>query len=178
MSHSIVAKRYAKALFELAEEKQGVSDVEQQLKLAADSLAGDKEILQFFVEPSISLDKKQAVIESSLRGKVSDYVLNTVLLLNERGRLPELGDVYQAYVDIAGDVIGQSVATVYTARKLDEQELAKVQATFSELTGKRIEAQQVVDQSLLGGVKVRIGDRLYDGSLSGKLARLEKSLNS
>ncbi|MNN90855.1 ATP synthase subunit delta [compost metagenome] len=61
---------------------------------------------------------------------------------------------------------------------LSEQETASIQARFGAVTGKTIQVTNIVDQSLLGGIKVRIGDTLYDGSLSGKLKRLEKTLQA
>jgi F-type H+-transporting ATPase subunit delta len=80
-------------------------------------------------------------------------------------------------VKIAGEALGQARATVYTAQALSAEELGNVAAQFSGLTGKKITAEQVVEPALLGGIQVRIGDRLYDGSLAGKLDRLQKSLN-
>ncbi|MNT98611.1 ATP synthase subunit delta [compost metagenome] len=65
---------------------------------------------------------------------------------------------------------------MYTAIALSDEELAGVAAEFGKLAGKTIVAEQIVEPALLGGVQVRIGDRLYDGSLSGKLERLQKSL--
>jgi F-type H+-transporting ATPase subunit delta len=86
--------------------------------------------------------------------------------------------VYEAYTRIAGQALGQAHATVYTAKALTEQELSGVEAQFGGITGKKIIAEQIVEPALLGGIQVRIGDRLYDGSLSGKLDRLQKTLNS
>ncbi|WP_086626415.1 ATP synthase F1 subunit delta, partial [Escherichia coli] len=66
---------------------------------------------------------------------------------------------------------------VYTPVALSEQELQQVASTFSTLTSKQIRVESVIDKSLLGGLQIRVGDRLYDGSLSGKLKRLERTLN-
>lgn len=175
---SVVAKRYAKALFDVAQQQNIVQDVEQQLRGLSGALEQDAEILKFLGYPNIDTARKLAVLKDALAGKISDAVLNTVELLVTRGRQEDIPGVYEAFTKIAGEATGQANATVYTAMQLSDSELEKVVAQFSKIVGKSIRAEQVVEPSLLGGVQVRIGDRLYDGSLSGKLARLEKTLKS
>ncbi|MBO7748686.1 F0F1 ATP synthase subunit delta [Paenibacillus sp. MWE-103] len=173
-----VAKRYAKALFELAQDNNAVADVEKQLKIVVDALTEDAQIRKFLALPNVEVGQKIAIIKGALSDKVSVMVLNTVELLIVRGRQGAIGEVYEAYTKVAGEALGQAHATIYTAKSLTNEELSKVSAQFGELVGKRIIAKQIVEPALLGGVQVRIGDRLYDGSLSGKLARLEKALKS
>ena len=84
---TIVAKRYAKALFEVALQQQQVLEVEQELVAVVSALTGDADIEKFIVSPNISDEVKQNVLHSSLDGKVSEPVLRTVLLLIERGRV-------------------------------------------------------------------------------------------
>ncbi|MBP3964838.1 F0F1 ATP synthase subunit delta [Paenibacillus lignilyticus] len=175
---SVVAKRYAKALFELAQSNNAVADVEKQLKIVVDALNGDAEIRKFLGLPNVEVTKKIDIIKGALSDKVSVMVLNTVELLIIRGRHDAIAEVYEAYTKVAGDALGQAHATIYTAKSLSAEELSKVAAQFGTMVGKRIIAKQIVEPSLLGGVQVRIGDRLYDGSLSGKLARLEQALKT
>ena len=175
---TVVAKRYAKALFEIAQQQNIVADVEQQLKGLAGALEQDQEIVKFLAFPNIDTARKVAVLKDALGSKFSEAVLNTVELLVARGRQDNIPGVYEAYTKIAGEATGQANAIVYTAKQLSEGELEKVVQQFSKTVGKSIRAEQVVEPSLLGGIQVRIGDRLYDGSLSGKLARLEKTLKS
>lgn len=172
---TVVAKRYAKALFELAEKQQAVAEVEGQLKLIVGVLEQDPEIEKFLSLPSIDPASKIAVLKAAFGDQVSVLVLNTLEILITRRRQGDIADVYAAYTKVAGDSLGQAHATVYAAKALSDEELAGVAAQFGQVTGKTIIAQQIVEPSLLGGVQVRIGDRLYDGSLSGKLDRLQKS---
>lgn len=172
---TVVAKRYAKALFELAQQNNIVAEVEGQLQLIVQTLELDETIVKFLSLPSIDAGKKIAVLKSAFGDRVSALVLNTLELLVVRGRQDAIAEIYEAFTKIAGEALGQAHAIVYTASNLSESEFTEVVAGFSQLTGKKIIAQQVVDTDLLGGVRVRIGDRLYDGSLSGKLERLQKS---
>ncbi|MBH5320565.1 F0F1 ATP synthase subunit delta [Paenibacillus sp. GSMTC-2017] len=175
---TVVAKRYAKALFELASAAGKVSEVEDQLKLIADALKQDEETVKFLSLPTVAPEGKIALLKAVFGDNVSELVYNTLHVLVTRRRQSIIGDVYEAYTKIAGEALGQAHATVYSAKELTDQELADVSAQFGSITGKKIIAQQIVEPALLGGLQVRIGDRLYDGSLSGKLDRLQKSLNS
>jgi F-type H+-transporting ATPase subunit delta len=172
---TVVAKRYAKALFELAQEQSIISEVEEQLKLVVQALEKDPEASKFLELPSIDPEKKIAVLKGAFGDHVSALLLHTIELLLIRGRQDLIADVYKAYTKIAGESLGQAHATVYTAKPLSGAELSEVEASFGKLSGKKIIAEQIVEPALLGGVQVRIGDRLYDGSLSGKLDRLQKS---
>jgi len=174
----VVAKRYAQALFELAAASKVVSEIEKELKLVVDALDSNEQLNKFLDLPSVELDKKMQLLKESFGSSVSELVYNTLRLMLERGRQSVIANLYDSYVKIAGDALGQAKAVVYTAKTLSEAELASVSSQFEQVTGKKIVAEQVVEPALLGGVRVRIGDRLYDGSLSGKLERLQKTLNS
>jgi len=175
---SVVAKRYAKAMFEIARERGAVSEIEEQLRGIAEAIENDADIRKFLSFPNIESQRKAEAIRQALGGKLSDEVLQLITLLIKRGRQDDIPGVYEAYTRIAGESTGEARAVVYTALPLGEAELASIVERFGKITGKKIRAEQQVDRSLLGGIRVRIGDRLYDGSLSGKLARLEKALNS
>ncbi|RJE85586.1 F0F1 ATP synthase subunit delta [Paenibacillus sp. 1011MAR3C5] len=175
---TVVAKRYAKALFELASAAGTVSEVEAQLKLIAEALKQDAEIEKFLSLPSVAPTAKIDVLKAAFGNNASGIVLDTLKVIITRGRQAIIVEVYEAFTKIAGEALGQAHATVYSAQKLTDEELLGVAAQFGSITGKKIIAQQIVEPALLGGIQVRIGDRLYDGSLSGKLDRLQKTLNS
>lgn len=171
----IVAKRYARALFELANEQHQVELVEEQLTQAVQVLTENQELNKLLVLPNVQVSVKQNIVKLVLSGQ-SDTVVNTILLLIEKGRESLLTHVLQAYVKIANEALGLAEATVYTPYPLSEADALRVTEQFSQLTGKAIRISNVIDRSLIGGMQVRIGDRVYDGSLSGKLQRLSKSL--
>ncbi|MCM3747600.1 F0F1 ATP synthase subunit delta [Paenibacillus pasadenensis] len=174
---TVIAKRYAQALYEVAGSQGIVSEVRQQLELVSEALASDADIQRFLATPGIESSVKIDLIKKAIGDRVSSIVLNTVKVLIERGRYSAVRDVYAAYSRIADEASGESRATIYTALPLQAAELSKVVQQFSAISGKRIIGEQVVDPSLIGGVKVRIGDKIYDGSLSGKLERLSKQMN-
>lgn len=174
---TVVAGRYAKALYSAAVDEGITLQVEEQLKLVVEVLHNDVEVKRFILAPRISQSDKLNVLRGTLQGKVSEAVLNTVQLLVERGRTDIFEELLAKYIKIEGDALGIGYATVYSAYSLNQAEQDSVAAEFSQLTGRKIRVTNVVDRSLLGGLKVLIGDTLYDGSLAGKLTRLEKSFN-
>ncbi|MBU5670911.1 F0F1 ATP synthase subunit delta [Paenibacillus brevis] len=172
---TVVAGRYAKALYEIADQDQRTLEMEQELQALVHILHEDLEIEQFILSPKISSKVKWDVIRSGLEGRLSQTVISLAKLLIDRGRIEILPELLFSYTKIAGEKLGQVNALVTSVYPLSEQEQATVASEFGQLVNKKVRIQNIVDKSLLGGIKVRIGDTLYDGSLSGKLERLEKS---
>lgn len=174
---TVVSRRYARALFELAVSGDEVARVEEELKLVSDILTGDKELQSFLQYPNIDTKTKISIVTGALSGKVSDTVVYAVSLLLERGRISIFHDIVNDYKQIADQSLGQAHAVVTTPEPLTEKEKTDIAVRFGKITGKKILIDSVVDPSILGGLQVRIGDRLYDGSLSGKLDRLHQTLH-
>mgnify|MGYP000957524506 CR=1 FL=1 len=174
-SELTVGKRYAKALFESAKEHNQIDQIEEELK-AVSGLFTDSETGDFFAHPSIGTDSKLDVLNKALTGKVSEMLLNTLRLLVERRRESALAGLAGYYSRLVDEHHGRATAIVYTPMPLTDAESRQVAEHFGKVTGKTIRVENVIDKSLLGGLQVRIGDRLYDGSLSGKLAGLKKIL--
>lgn len=175
---TVVAKRYAKALFQLAQQKGLVAETELQLDLIVKVVEGNAEFRAFLTAPNITLDTKKQTLVQAFGAEASPIVLNLVGLLIERGREGELSAVLAAYKQVAGDVLGRSDAHVTSSKPLSEDEKSKLAEKFGALLGKTIRVTNTVNPELLGGLTVRIGDTLYDGSLKGKLERLDKALQS
>ena len=173
----IAAKRYAKALFEIARENKLIAEFEQQLNLVVAVLKENTDLNKIIKHPGIGSKVKSDLIQQIFGSSVSEPVLNTIQLLIERRREETLEAFAQIYSKIANEALGQASAIVYSPVQLTDAELSSITSTFGKLTGKQIRVESVLDKSLLGGIQVRIGDRLYDGSLSGKLQRLQKTLN-
>lgn len=177
MSDIIVAKRYAKALFEVAKEKGLISEVEEELKSVASVIKGNADLQKFLNHPSIGTSVKKDLLKQIFEGHVSETVWNTLQVLIDKGREAIIPSLVNDYVKIANEAQGLANATVYTAFALNENQVIDIASHFKKITSKTLRVETVIDPKLLGGIQVRIGDRLYDGSLSGKLGRLAKSLN-
>lgn len=175
---TVVARRYAKALFELARERNAVAETEEHLKLAVNAIRGSAEFRTLLAAPSVPTAAKIDALRGAFGPSVSPIVLNTLCLLVERRRQNLLAALLEAYAQVAGEALGRIEASVVSARPLSDEEKDKLAATFRAKLGKDVRLNVTVDPTLLGGLTVRIGDTLYDGSLKGKLSRLEKMLQT
>lgn len=172
------AKRYAKALYEASAGRNAVEETLAEFKEAAQVLESHPDLTRVLEHPNVDTSAKVELVKSVFAGGVSPMVLNMLVLLVERKRTDIISVVYEQFVKTAGEALGRAEAVVYSPKQLTEQETALVAERFSAVTGKKIQVTNIVDESLLGGIRVRIGDMLYDGSLRGKLNRLAKTLQT
>ncbi|MCP3761472.1 F0F1 ATP synthase subunit delta [Domibacillus sp. A3M-37] len=178
MSKSGAAKRYAIALFELAKEKNEVAKYDQELRVIKQVIDENSEISKLLESPNLSVADKQALV-NTLAAHASVTVLNTLKLLVERRRANEIVAVCEEFIKLSNEERGIADATVFSTRPLTEAEKVSVSHTFSRKVGKQtLNIENIVDPNLLGGLKVRIGNRIFDGTLRGKLNRLEKQLTT
>lgn len=172
---TVVASRYARALFEIAGQEGRTLELEQELEALVEVMSKDQEIHKFILSPNISAEAKWNAIVIGLQGNFSQPVISLMKMLIERGRTAILPEVLSSYTKITGEAIGLADARVYSTYSLSEEEKREVAEQLQALVGKKIRIINEVDKELLGGMKVKIGDTVYDGSLSSKLERLEKS---
>lgn len=176
MSESVVAKRYALALFEIAKQHQQLQTVEEELLVVKAVFKENKELLPLLKSPKLTIAEKQTLLKNAFSA-ASVYVINTLTLLVERHREGSVIDVVNAFVSLSHEEQGLAEATVESVRSLTEAETAQVSAQFAKKVDKQaLKITNIVNPDLLGGLKVRIGNRIFDGSLRGKLDRLEKQL--
>lgn len=176
MKHDVIAKRYANALIQIATEKQAIDDFEKELQIIKEVFVHNQELMGFLENPNIELGEKKAMIEKAF-SSFSQEILNMMFLLIDRKREEVMIEIVDMYVELANQVRNIADATVYSVRLLTDEEKRAVTETFAKLCGKgTIRIHNVVDDELLGGIKVRIGNRIFDGSLQGKIARIRREL--
>lgn len=173
---SQAAERYALALFQIAQKHQVTADVEQDLREVKKVFAENPELYNLMVSPKLSSEKRINLIKELFK-QGNKYVINTIQLIAERGRLNEIGNLVDAYVSLSNDAQGIQDAKVYSTRPLTEEERASISSVFAQKVGKQaLRIENIVDPSLLGGLRLQIGNRIYDSSISTKLARLQRQL--
>jgi len=178
MSKSGAAKRYAIALFELAKEHNQVAKYDQELRVIKQVMDENSEVSKALESPGVSTADKHAII-NTLAAHASITVSNTLKLLVERRRSNEIAAVCEEFIKLSNEERGVADATVYSARPLTEAEETNVSQTFARKVGKQtLNIENIVDSNLLGGLKVQIGNRIFDGTLRGKLDRLQKQLTT
>jgi F-type H+-transporting ATPase subunit delta len=176
MSQNAVAKRYALALFEIAKEQNQLEAIEEELRVVKDVFMENKELDILLASPKLFLEKKKEILKEAF-SSASTIVVNTLMLLTDRHRSDQIVSLVDAYVELANEEHGVAQATVYSVQPLTDSEKETLSVSFAKKVGKRsLSIENVADPGLLGGIKLQIGNRIYDGSLRGKLSRLEREL--
>lgn len=176
MKSSAVGKRYALALFQIAKEKQLLDQLETELRVVKEVISNNQDLKAVLKSPQITNVKKKEILTSAF-SNVNEFVLNTLKILIDRHREEMIGDVVDGFIALANDDKGIAEAEVISVRPLTDDEKAALSSSFAKRVGKNsLRIKNVVDSNLLGGVKLRIGNRIFDGSLKGKLDRLQRQL--
>jgi F-type H+-transporting ATPase subunit delta len=169
------SRRYAEAAFELAQRDDALDTWAKDLATAAE-LLGDERVARVVDNPARPFAQRRAVIDKLLAKRVSPHAQRLVTLLSERGRLEILPAISMEYDALLKRHRGIVTAIVTTAASLTKDETKAIEQRLREMTGAQVELQTVVDDSLIGGLTVRIGDQLYDSSVRGRLERLRSQL--
>jgi F-type H+-transporting ATPase subunit delta len=178
---AVFAARYARALADVVlDAKLNTTEVEQQLEDFAATFAGSKDLKELLLNPSISAQKRVAILDK-INGRVGcgPQVRNFLAVLIRHERLGALGEILEEYRQEMNRRLSISDAEVVTARPLEDQERAALEGQVSVLAGhNKVNATFREDKSLIGGAIVRIGSTIYDGSVRGRLERLKERLVS
>jgi F-type H+-transporting ATPase subunit delta len=171
-----VARRYADAAFEIGK-ADGTLDIwERDLVTLRESLR-DEGLRNLVEHPAVSYADKEKVLRRVATG-VAEEPLRLALLMIRRGRPGAIDPMVERFGELVRRERGVSLAEVRTAQALDDEQRDAITERLRALTGDRIEMREVVDDSLIGGVSVRIGDRLYDASVRSRLERLRARLTA
>jgi len=170
------ADLYADSLLELANERGIAEDLFQEFQSLVEYIRGDKEFAGFLVSAAIDDDDRREVLRRVFTGRLSELLLNMMLVLSDHGRAGIVPLVYERYKDRLDAQLNRQDVFVFSAVALSDAERETITANLSAMLGKQAVVTEQVDPTLLGGLVVRVGDRQYDGSLRRGLARLRESL--
>jgi F-type H+-transporting ATPase subunit delta len=170
-------RRYAEAAFELATRDKAIDAWARDLQTAA-ALVGDERVARLLDDPSRPMAQRSALVDRLLGKRVRPAVTNLVRLLIERGRLDIIGAIADEFRRLVNAERGIVSAIITTAIPLKADETAAIDKRLRAMTGATVELQVQVDSALIGGLTVRIGDRLIDASVRGRLERLRDQLKS
>jgi F-type H+-transporting ATPase subunit delta len=173
-----LARRYAQAVFDLASEAGKIAETGRDLRTAWDAMQEDDGVVRFFFAPIIDRNEKQKVLVDAFSGKIETLALHTMLLLVRKRRERILPELLRQYTDLERASRGEEALIITSARKLPRKELDELVAALSKKYGKKFDVEERVDTSLLGGVRIRMGDVAIDGTVAGKLNELSRTLYS
>jgi F-type H+-transporting ATPase subunit delta len=171
-----VARNYAEALLELARKAEDAAGWGTMLRQVSDAIGADRTLQRFLDSPRISADAKADLLARALGDRTPRFFLRFLqaLVRNRRQALiPAIADEYDALLDVAEGIVH---ARVTVARALTDDDRSSIAAQLSRFTGKTVVPQVMVDPDILGGVIVRMGDTVMDGSLRRRLGLLRRRM--
>jgi F-type H+-transporting ATPase subunit delta len=174
---SDLAKRYARAFFDIAVEEGKIEEYGKELASFASMVLQNKALQEFLANPIFELKSKKAVVEELLGlVKMSERTANFLRLLVDKQRIGMLGEVENAYKELMDKSLKKVRVSVRTAYPLTAELEQTLKQRVAEMTGKEVEMTVEDDTALIGGLVVRVGDTLYDGSIKAQLGNIRKLL--
>jgi F-type H+-transporting ATPase subunit delta len=182
MIRSAVAKRYAEAFAEVVTRSGSAlapRDAEAQLRRFEEVLAGSRELREALASPAVPMGRKKALL-SRLAAvlQLSALTRDFLCVLADHRRMAALPEIVRALEAGLDARLGETRAEVICAREMNEAGRAALGAALERLTGQRVRMHISLDEALLGGAVARIGSTVYDGSLRGRLAALERRMGA
>jgi F-type H+-transporting ATPase subunit delta len=177
LSANAIARRYAKALVQLAAEEGAVETFHSELARVEALFAANPELGSLLSNPAHGIEAKLEILKD-VAGKLSLSVTigNFLLLLQERNRMTCLPAISSSYSILADELSGIVRPIITSALPLGDAQIAEIKAALEKSTGKTVQMTVEIDPSLIGGVVTKIGDKVLDGSVKTQLTRIEDIL--
>ena len=178
MSSLIASRRYASALLSAAEEGNFLDTVVEELQVIKEVLGHSRDLVHALRSPLVKGDKKIHILEEVFRDSIGEKMFLFLKLIARKkraGLLPEIIDEFQILLDEKRGVINVDITS---AVQLSDEQSSELITTLAAFTGKKIRARMSIDEQFIGGVTVKIGDTIYDGSISHQLQMLKLALVS
>jgi len=177
VNNTVLAKRYAKALFQVGKEENGLDDFSSALSEMAKLYADFPEVVDALTNPLYPQEVREKVMEQLVKAmKVNTLAANFFNLLVQKRRadvLPDIAEVFQSLVD---EERNMCQGTVVSAMEISGELNDKIKATLEKITGKQVVIKNEVDASIIGGIVAKVGDLVLDGSIKKQLTGLKESI--
>lgn len=170
-----VASRYALALFLLAKERKIVQEVEKDLGFVSNIFKNHLLFKSILLHPNIEKDKKQKIL-TEVFYSISKEALNFLKLLIEKNRIKNLGEIFEKYKLLRREFYNTIGTVVSSALPLSRSEREMLVKVMEEITNKKIEIEQRIDDKLIGGIKIEYSGRVYDWTVRARLEKIGAAL--
>lgn len=172
------AKRYATALLELAKERDEVEEILDDIKYIHNTIEDSRELLLFLKSPIINFDDKTQALEKLFFDELEEPTKLFIKLLARKERINLLAQITEAFIEKYKAYAGIITVEVYVARELNNGQRESLHEELEQKTQKKVDMNITIDESLKGGMAIRINDTVIDGTVKHKLVELEESLLS
>ncbi|RMH28096.1 MAG: ATP synthase F1 subunit delta [Planctomycetota bacterium] len=174
-----VARVYARSLFEVAEARGGRGAIEEtmdELEAISELARQDRGFAEFLSSAIIPAPRRAASLRAILGGRVSDPTLNFLLVLNEKGRLGRFESIVSAFDELVQERFGRVEVDVWTAAPIDAALRDRLAGRLRDILKREPVVHAYTDPSMIGGIRLQVGDQMIDGSVATRLRRLGERL--
>ncbi len=172
-----IAKRYAKALFEIATEQKIQEKVLSEMRILSEVVKVNPEIQNFFESEAVSVESKLAVVKNSFSSKLSAPLFETLKLMAENGRLAVVSDLVVAFEELIDASNGVTRGTVRSAKPLSPEARKKIEETVTKVVKTKVILNFKEDPKLLAGMVAQVGGWTFDDTLETHLTHMSEDLN-
>jgi F-type H+-transporting ATPase subunit delta len=177
MPNETLARRYATAVFQLAQEAGTIERVQQDLHTFVEALAADETVRKFFRSPVVDRKEKEAIVAQAF-SRLDPVALHTILLLIRKRRENMVETIVEQFDVLERQARGAQELRVVSARPLDKPALDALVQRLAAAYRTKFDVTQSVDPALIGGIRITMGDRLIDGTIAGRLDDIALLLSS
>jgi len=161
-------REYAEALFMLAAEENQVEAYSEALSVIRDAVTDNPEYTEFLASPAVPLEERLAAVEEAF-GKMPEYIVSFMKILCENRHVKMLPECVNEFYKLKMALSGRTVANIYSAVELTQEQKNSVINKLRKVTGKGIDPVYIIDKSLIGGIKIDVEGKTYDGSIKNRL---------
>lgn len=172
----VIANRYAEALFQLSEEENITKEIYNELHDVVKVIKNNKELDNVLKSPLVAKNEKTQLIEALFNNKINNNLKNFLKILVEKGRISSLKSIELTFKELLNDKHNIIEGTVISAIALTEKQVKELEEKLSKKYNKNVTLENEVDQSILGGVLVRLGNTQIDGSVKTRLNNIKDQL--
>ena len=176
MIENTIIMGYAQALFEVASEKNVADEVEKDMEVIKELLKSNRKFRDVLYHPSIIKAEKKSIIDKTIGPQCSKWVKNLLFVLIDKRRERILEPLFDIFKTAAKRIKGLESVKVQTVFPLSESKIGKLKENLEKLTKKKVELEIEINKDIIGGMIIKIGNRIIDGSVVNHLKNLKKNL--
>ena len=173
---SIVYKRYAQGLYDLAINNDKTDDIQRDILNIKEFFNPETQLAKVLNHPRVNEDEKLQLLKNAFNGKVSDEIIGLLTIVLRKNRQNILSQIFDEYLDMVKKGENISTALVTSAVPLAEETTKKIHDRLKKTLNKDVEMQAKVDTTILGGLKIQVDNMIFDRTLNGRLEELKKAL--
>lgn len=181
MGPAIIARNYAETLLELARRSGGDAAIDEYggaLASVADLFVSDARLREFLETPRIDTDARKSAVRRAFENRVPEPFLRFLLVVVDKRRQTLLGEIAREYADLVDELRGRVRAHVTLRHEPDGAQRREIVDSLQKRLGREVVATFVADPGLVGGILIRVGDQLYDGTLRRRIAGMRRRMMS